>query len=492
MLTLPTSLYQAKDVRELDRIAIEQHGITGINLMERAGLAAWDVLRTSWPAAHNIVVLCGAGNNAGDGYILARLAAEDHRSVRVLTTHQPAALKGDAKMAADKLIAQGVSCEAFAVDLLDGADVIVDALLGTGINRQVSGAFKQAIEAINASGKDILAIDIPSGLHADSGWPMGAAIRADVTITFIGLKQGLFSGEAAEYAGKVLFSDLEVPPEVYRAVASSAQRMELAQLNRLLPRRSRSSHKGHYGHVLLIGGDAGFVGAVMMASEAAARVGAGLVSCATRPEHASGISLAIPEVMSHGIQSATELRPLLERATVIAIGPGLGQSDWSMSLLSSVLESKLPVVVDADALNLIAQEPSYSDQWVLTPHPGETARLLDMKTVDVQADRFAAATACQEKYGGVIVLKGSGTVVAARDASLAVCDAGNPGMATGGMGDVLTGVIAGLLAQGLAIDDAARLGVCLHAAAADAAAQQGERGMLATDLMPWLRKLVNP
>ncbi|MCZ6525888.1 MAG: NAD(P)H-hydrate dehydratase [Gammaproteobacteria bacterium] len=492
MLTLPTSLYRAEDVRELDRIAIEQHGIAGISLMERAGLAAWDVLQTSWPAANNIVVLCGGGNNAGDGYILARLAAEHHCSVRVLTTHQPAALKGDARTAADKLLAQGVSCEAFAADLLAGADVIVDALLGTGIDRQVSGEFQQAIEAINASGKDVLAIDIPSGLNADSGCPMGSAIRADVTITFIGLKQGLFSGEAAAYSGKILFSDLDVPPDVYHAVASSAQRMELAQLSRLLPKRSRSSHKGHYGHVLLIGGDAGFVGAVMMASEAAARVGAGLVSCATQPAHAGTLPLAIPEVMSHGIQSATDLRPLLERATVIAIGPGLGQSAWSMSLLSRVLDTDLPVVADADALNLIAQDPSYSDQWVLTPHPGEAARLLGNKTVDVQADRFAAATACQEKYGGVIVLKGSGTIVAARDASLGVCDAGNPGMATGGMGDILTGVIAGLLAQGLDIDDAARLGVCLHAAAADAAARQGERGMLATDLMPWLRKLVNP
>ncbi len=229
-----------------------------------------------------------------------------------------------------------------------------------------------------------------------------------------------------------------------------------------------------------------------MASEAAARVGAGLISLATREAHAAVISMARPEIMVHGVEKTTQLLPLIDKANVIALGPGLGQSKWALALFAKVLESDLPIVVDADALNLLAQEPVQNDHWILTPHPGEAARLLNCKTAEIQSDRFAAAKELQQRYGGVIVLKGSGTVIVDHNGAITVCDAGNPGMASGGMGDVLTGVIAGLLAQGIDLDDAARLGVCLHAAAADEAAWEGERGLLAGDLMPWLRCLVNP
>lgn len=271
----------------------------------------------------------------------------------------------------------------------------------------------------------------------------------------------------------------------------SATPLTDSMLRAWLPPRARASHKGDYGHVLVVGGDHGMAGAVRLAGEAAARTGSGLVSIATRAAHAAVIAAACPELLCHGVECARDLRVLLQRASVVAIGPGLGQSAWAHDMLAAVLQMRLPRVVDADALNLLAQEPMQCDHWVLTPHPGEAARLLDMTTKQVQADRLQAAQALQQRYGGVCVLKGAGTLVCTSE-SVAICEAGNPGMASGGMGDVLTGVIAGLLAQGLSLVDAACAGVYIHAKAGDRAAQEGERGLLASDVMPHLRKLVNP
>jgi len=251
-------------------------------------------------------------------------------------------------------------------------------------------------------------------------------------------------------------------------------------------------HKGDAGHVLVIGGDRGMPGAARMAGEAAYRAGAGLVILATHPEHAAQISAARPELMTYGVESAADLRPLFARADVIAIGPGLGGGEWGRVLFGAVLDTRLPIVVDADALNSLAADPVMHDGWILTPHPGEAARLLGMSKEEVQADRFAAVREMVASYGGVCVLKGAGTLVASLyNGAIAVCDRGNPGMASGGMGDVLTGVIAGLRAQGLSSVDAARLGVWLHAAAGDDAAATGEIGLLASDLLPFIRARLN-
>lgn len=257
-----------------------------------------------------------------------------------------------------------------------------------------------------------------------------------------------------------------------------------------LPARSPTAQKGDFGHVLVIGGDHGMSGALRLAGEAALRTGAGLVSVATRADHAAGISTSRPELMSHGVESVAQLSPRLKRATVLAAGPGLGQGEWGRKLFSAVLESSLPMVVDADALNLLAAEPVRRDNWILTPHTGEAARLLGQTVEQVQADRIAAAVALKQKYGGVVVLKGAGTLVVDATGEIAMCNEGNPGMASGGMGDVLTGVIAGLLAQGCDLTESARQGVCLHAHAADLAAQEGQRGLLASDLFPYLRRLL--
>lgn len=255
--------------------------------------------------------------------------------------------------------------------------------------------------------------------------------------------------------------------------------------------RPRNTHKGDYGRVLAIGGDHGMPGAVRLAAEAAARVGAGLVSIATRSAHAAHISAQRPELLCYGVEHANELRPLLSAASVVVIGPGLGQSPWARQLFSAVLETDLPCVVDADALNLLAAESVVRDAWVLTPHPGEAARLLACTGAEIQADRFNAVREVRRRYGGVVVLKGAGTLVAAGDEPVGICAGGNPGMASAGMGDVLSGVIAALIAQGLSLRDAARLGVWLHAEAGDRAASAGERGLLASDIMPHLRSLVN-
>lgn len=488
---LPLDLYRAAQVREMDRIAIEECGVSGAMLMERAGAAAYEVIRKHWPAAGTITVICGGGNNGGDGYVIARLLKADGYSIRTLYTIPPEKLKGEAKQAADKLVSAGLEPEPYRADKLKNSDLIVDALLGTGLDREITGTMRSVIEGINASAIPVFAIDIPSGLHADNGQVQGVSIRAEATISFLGLKQGLFTGQGADYAGRIYFHDLGAPQQVYEKVAPAARRLALEDQRQLLKKRPRTAHKGHCGHVLIVGGDSGYAGAPRMAAEAAGRAGAGLVSVATRPQHAVIFTMARPEIMAHGIERVAQLSGLIEKANVIAIGPGLGQSEWSQMLLAKVLESRLPLVLDADALNLLASEPARQERWILTPHPGEAARLLNSTSAAVQSDRFAAIDELQKKYGGVIVLKGSGTLVADQAGHIAVCTAGNPGMATGGMGDVLTGVIAALVAQGYDPADAARLGVTVHATAADYAAQGGERGMLALDLMPWLRQLMN-
>ena len=360
-------------------------------------------------------------------------------------------------------------------------------MFGSGLTRPVTGLYASAIQAINQSSAFVLAIDLPSGINADTGNVMGCAVRADVTVTFIALKQGLFTGQAADYCGKLVYDSLGLPAAIIATHAPSAVRVTQ---QRLAP-RLRCSHKGNYGHVLIVGGEQGYSGAARLAGEAALRMGAGLVSIATRSSHASLLNINRPEFMCHGVETAEQLAPLLAKATVIAIGTGLGQSDWARELLTAVLSSGKALVIDADALNLLAQEPKMNPDWILTPHPAEAARLLNCTTAEVQQDRFAAATALQKKYQSVVILKGSGTLIASSN-NIAVSNTGNAGMASGGMGDVLTGVIAGLVAQGLNLEQAAQQGVYLHGYAADCAAQKdGERGLLASDLLPYLRLGIN-
>lgn len=493
MLEINTQLYRAQQVRDMDHMAIHESGIAGITLMQRAGAAAFELLQQQWPAAKCIAVFCGTGNNGGDGYVIARLAREQGMSVNLYQLGDHRKLTGDALTAAQALAETDVELIPWLGNDIVECDVIVDALLGTGLKGEVSTHYRQAIEAINASGVPVLAVDIPSGLHADTGAVLGAAIKAEHTISFIAMKQGLVTGAAADTAGELQFTDLDVPAEVIQHFEPSACTISFESLESNLLPRQRTAHKGDAGHVLIIGGDHGYSGAIRMAGEAALRAGAGLVSLATRADHAALINMGRPELMVHGIETAGQLQPLLERADVVAIGPGLGQSDWARQLFGCVMESKCPLVVDADGLNLLVHNPQQKHNWILTPHPGEAARLLASSTIEINADRFTAVEQIQQQYGGSVVLKGAGSLIRSFQGPTAVCTDGNPGMASGGMGDVLTGIIASLWAQGQPQAMAAQLGTCLHGAAADmAVVAEGERGLLASDLMPWIRRLVNP
>lgn len=487
MSSLPRSLYTAAQTRELDRRAIRT-GIPGYALMTRAGQAAFQLLRERWPAAARIVVLAGPGNNGGDGYVLARLAWAQHLDVTLLTVGNHDALAGEAAEAASDATRARVPEKSWS-GTLPPADVYVDALFGTGLNKAVGGDYAAAIAALNRGGGPVLALDIPSGLHADTGAELGEAVRADATLSFIGLKAGLLTGRGPALAGTLHFAGLDVPVSVYDGLLPVAQRLDPADLAGT-GRRPRDAHKGQHGHVLVVGGNLGMAGAVALAGEAALRAGAGLVSVATRAAHTALLTGRRPELMCHGVEEAAALAPLLARADVVVLGPGLGKDDWSRAVFGAVLDSGLPLVLDADALNLLAQMPETRGSWVLTPHPGEAARLLGSTTAAVQADRFAALRALRERYGGQVVLKGAGSLVGG-EAGVFLCPCGNPGMATAGMGDVLSGVTSALLAQHL--EPAVPLAVLLHAHAGDQAARAGgERGLLASDLFPYLRRGINP
>lgn len=487
--TIPPSaqpLYRVAAIREAERIAIQELGIPGLQLMRDAGVEAFKALQQRWPERRTLTIFCGAGNNAGDGYVVARLALAAGYQVLTYSLVDTLTLKGDALTVFEDFLAAGGQVHAFD-PRQKPQGIIVDALLGTGLNRTVSSGYATAIDLINQSDCPVLSIDVPSGLQADSGCVLGCAVKADLTVTFIGLKCGLFTGEARDYCGELICGDLNLPAAVLSALPHEARLLTKTPL----PRRSRCAHKGHFGHVLLVGGNHGYTGAIRLAAEAALRSGAGLVSIATRAAHAGLVNIGRPELMCHAVDTPDDLSDLLDKATVVVIGPGLGQDHWAIGLLNKVLVADKPCVIDADALNLVAKNPLNRQNWLLTPHPGEAARLLGCSNKQIAADRFAAAKSIQDRYGGVCVLKGSGSLIADQ-ASMLVSTSGNPGMASGGMGDVLAGLSGALLAQGLSLLDAAKLAVHVHGAAADCIAREsGERGMLASDLLAKIREQLN-
>ncbi len=492
MLNIPHNLYTADQIRELDSIVTEQHNISTAKLMERAGAAALLSIKNHWPQAERLLVICGSGNNGGDGYELARQALELGYRVVTLHTGEEKDMTAETAAARDALLASGTKTQRFK-DKLPPTDIIIDAMLGSGLDREITGEYKTIIDAINANKRTpVLSLDIPTGLHADTGSALGTAVKATICLSFIGLNKGLFMGEGPNYTGTVCYDSLNVPSAIFKEFTPVARRVSLENDASLLAPRERTGHKGLYGHLLIIGGDHGMPGAARVAAEAGARVGAGLISIATREVHSPILNQARPELMCYGVEEADDLAPLIQRANSLTVGPGLGQGDWGKALFQKAIDSGLPMVVDADALNLLSQNPQKHDNWILTPHPGEAARLLDCSSADIQSDRFAAAQELQKRYGGIAVLKGSGTLIHNGEAPTRLSTWGNPGMGSGGMGDVLAGVIGGLLAQGFPLMDAACVGVTLHGMAGDkAAAQDGERGMLAMDLVPHLRHLAD-
>lgn len=485
------ALYGIDGLRQAEAQAVAAQGGDGFGLMRRAGEAAWRHLLEYWPQAQRIVVVCGPGNNGGDGYVLARHALLSGRDVRVLRLDAHAPHSALCRRASDEYAGAGGQAAVFA-RALPACDLIVDAMFGIGLSRAPDPDAAALIAAIAHRGAPVLALDVPSGVDTDRGSAPGAAVVATRTLQFIAAHAGLYTGAALDVAGEIAIDDLDVDARAFAGTEPKARLVSREDLRHWLPPRARDSHKGRHGHVLCIGGDEGMGGAIALCAEAALRCGAGLVGVATRAANADALRARRPEAMAHGIASARALEALLERASVVALGPGLGTGEWGAGLYAAAIGDAKPCVIDADALNLLAAEPRALPQAVLTPHPGEAARLLDATTQAVQQDRFAAAEALAKKYDCSVVLKGAGSIVAAPVKTTHVVGAGNPGMASGGMGDVLTGAIAALLAQGLSAFDAAVCGALLHAAAGDEAARDGQRGLLASDLFAHLRKLANP
>lgn len=458
-----STIHSVEQVREIERRAVEVLGIPEEVLMARAGAAAFAVLRERWPGVRRIAVCCGPGNNGGDGRVVADCARQAGIDAQII------GLGDEAK--------------------LDGPfDLIVDALFGIGLSRPPTGEAATMIDRINNHGAPVLALDVPSGLDADTGVAVGPVVTAACTVTFIVYKRGMFTADGPRASGRVVLATLDVPKSATDGISAAGTVLPDGIAPRLLGRRRHDAHKGGNGHVLVVGGTAGMRGAAFLAGMAALRCGAGLVSVAVSP---GGTAQARPELMVHECMDTDALRPLLGRADVIAVGPGLGGGADAGKVLAAVLAAGKPTVIDADALALVRDMLPLRADCVVTPHPGEAARMLGVATADIQQDRYAASAALRDLTGAVVVLKGAATQVSAPDAGIQVCIAGNPGMATAGSGDVLTGVIAALLAQGLSPLLAAAAGVQVHAEAGDRAARRGERGLVAGDIIEELRPLVN-
>ena len=333
----------------------------------------------------------------------------------------------------------------------------------------------------------VLSLDVPSGVDADTGTIVGAAVHAETTVTFIAHKSGLLTGAAVNHVGRLVLADLGAPPAVFESVPGIGFRIS-AQAAGRLPTRSKNAHKGHFGHVLVIGGNRGMGGAALLAAGAAMRSGAGLVSLATRPEHVTAALVRHPELMVTGLDDTAALPALCDGKSVIIIGPGLGRDEWAQQCLQHAVAAGLPLICDADALNLIAENAVIvppETPWIVTPHPGEASRLACVATVEVESDRVSWAATLAERYAAVVILKGAGTVIASpsKDDQACICVGGNPGMATGGMGDVLAGLTGALVAQGLSLMEASALGVATHARAGDLAWERYGVGLTATDVM---------
>lgn len=504
---LPDALFTSAQVREIDSSAINTHGIDGFTLMSSAAQFCFDTLIREFPKVEELVVLCGSGNNAGDGYLIATLAKKHSLQVKIIYLSPPEKLSGDAQKAYQSCLEAGLQCSEYLAkptSLLSTNKncVIIDALLGTGLNSPVRGPYAEIINKANQSGFPILSVDIPSGLCANTGKVLGVAMSASITCTFIGLKLGLLTGAGRTYTGETFYHSLEVPSNIILEQEPAAYKLSLSNLLKASAKRERHSHKGSFGHTLIIGGDKGFGGAAIMCAEAALRCGSGLTSVITHTDNCPALLARSPEVMVVSSENSTQTERLIETAKVIVIGPGLGKSAWSEKMLYRVLQLNKPLVIDADALNLLAEHPEWleniisSEQLakrIYTPHPGEAARLLGKESAAlIQNNRLDATRALAKVLGGHVLLKGSGSLLISPTENVSLCPYGNPGMATGGMGDVLCGMIAALIAQGYNEHYALQLACCLHAYAADIEAHaKGEIGLTATDIIPTARLLLN-
>ena len=489
--SIPHSVWSADWLRTAEKQAADELGLTLYELMQRAGAAAFNLARELYPQSQRWLIACGHGNNGGDGYVVARLAQAAGVRVTLVALESDKPLPEEAATARDAWLDAAGLIHAPEHPWPDDIDLVVDAILGTGLTQAPRDNAANLIEKCNQHPAPVIALDIPSGLLAETGAIPGVAINAAHTITFIALKPGLLTGKARDVVGKLHFHALGLE-EWLKGQTAPITRVDSAQLSGWLPPRKPTSHKGSNGRLVIIGGDHGTAGAIRMTGEAALRTGAGLVRVLTRSENIAPLLTARPEFMVQELTSQT-LDESLEWADVVVIGPGLGQQEWGKKALQKVENSRKPMLWDADALNLLAINPDKRQNRVITPHPGEAARLLNCTVSQIESDRLFAADRLVKRYGGIVVLKGAGTVVASQNGECSIIDVGNAGMGSGGMGDVLSGIIGALLAQKLTPYDAASAGCVVHGAAADMLAHRfGTRGMLASDLLSTLYPFVNP
>lgn len=500
----------AAEMRRIDALAIERFGVPSEVLMERAGVGAAEALLARFPHVRKagVVVLAGKGNNGGDGFVVARALKRRRVRCEVIL----AAARGDVRPPARaKLLAWqragGKTTTIAAGDLgplqraLAKAGCVVDALFGTGLTGEIGGLAAEAITLVNASGVPTVALDVPSGLDSDRGVPLGVAIEAELTVAFAAPKIGTVIHPGVRYAGELAVVDIGIPDAAFEEVAPAAEAVLAADAAALLRPRAPEAHKGTNGHVVIVAGGRGKSGAVVLASRAAARAGAGLVTAGVPAAEQPAVAARLLEEMTAALPddgdggfafpSPDAYAALLDGKSAVVTGPGIGVSAARQALVQwLVAHATLPMVVDADALNCLAAAPP-PGAWggpdrprILTPHPGEMARLTGLDTAQVQADRIAVARRFAAARGVIVVLKGARTVVAEPDGRVAINCSGNPGLASGGTGDALAGILGGLLAQGYPPADAARLGVFLHGFAADrVAARRGMIGLLASDVI---------
>lgn len=490
MLNKQRHIYTEDQVRSYEVEAAKQCGIDLFTLMQRAGESVYK----QWQSfnAKLTLIIAGNGNNAGDAYIAARLIKDSGAEVKVCAIDPAKTLSGDAAKAKQLWLDNGGIVNEFAKSDLDCCDCVIDGLLGTGLNSPVRENYCEIITAINQSEKPVLSIDVPSGIDANTGEVLGAAIQATKTLTFIAIKQGLSTGTGKQHAGELILDELAIEDTFSQLASPCAHLINIDSFKRL-GSRALNSHKGNHGKLLCVGGNQGTAGAIRLSSEAALRAGAGMVKVYTHQSSIMPISIGRAElmVMSENLEQA------LEWASCVVLGPGLGQDEWAKKTFCTVMhycqEHNTPLVLDADALNLLAENASAYTlaQCVLTPHPGEATRLISKNTSEIESNRFGSVRLCAKRYNATCILKGAGSLID-NGKSTWVCENGNAALAVGGSGDVLTGIIGALLAQGLSIDEAARYGVTLHARAGEVAAEeQGQRGMLPSDLFQIVRSLIN-
>lgn len=499
----------AAQMQALDRRTIEEAGVPSTTLMERAGAGVVACLQQHLGSLRGkvVTVLCGKGNNGGDGFVVARLLRNQQAKVRVLALAPLADLSRDAATMYRKLVrTAGATCVKpftagdHTVALLQDSDLVVDALLGTGLSTDVTGRYAEAIDHMNQADGLTIAVDLPSGIHADSGTVLGRAVRADLTVTFGAPKLGLFQNQGIDHAGRVEVVDIGIPPAYLDTLDSRIHVLTSPMIRSLLPTRRLSSHKGTFGHAGIIAGSVGKTGAAAMAAKAALRIGAGLVTVAVpnsvndvlEAKLLEAMTAPMPETKARTFARTAfdRLQAFIAARTAIAIGPGLTTHPETVELTHALVKGlDRPAVLDADALNALAGRASLLTECtvppILTPHPGEMARLItDATAHSINADRIGTATRFARERGVFVVLKGARTVIARPDGHVALCPTGNPGMATAGTGDVLTGMMVGLLAQGLAAWDAARAATYIHGLAGDLAAEvTGHASLIAGDLI---------